>query len=427
MDLNKIDNDVSFADYGVDSITGINFIQTINRILQAGLKTTDLFDYSSVNQLAKYILARHREKIVTCLRTNTGPAATEIVVQPGLAVDSTDPGSESRKLAEFDLTQVEIGNQKFVTKEPIAIIGISGRYAKSQSVNELWEHLAQGTDLIEEISRWELPQSYLKEANTCKHGSFISDIDHFDPYFFNISGLEASYMDPQQRLFLEESWKALEDAGYAGNIGGRPCGVYLGYNGSDYQYLIGDSPNIPAQAMWGNSASIVPARIAYYLNLQGPTITIDTACSSSLVAVHLACQGLWTGETELALAGGVYIQCTPRFYLSAGKAGMLSPTGRCYTFDDRADGFVPGEGVGVVVLKRLHEAVAAGDHIYGVIRGLESIKTGPQMALPLPAPIPRNGWSDMSMIHFRSIPNRSKWWRRMELGPNWVIQSNMKP
>ncbi len=119
----------------------------------------------------------------------------------------------------------------------------------------------------------------------------------------------------------------------------------------------------------GNLGSVIPARIAYYLNLQGPAIAVDTACSSSLVAMHLACQGLWTGEIEMALAGGVSIQCTPELYQAEHQAGMLSPTGQCYTFDDRANGFIPGEGVGVVVLKRLEDALADGDHIYGVVRG----------------------------------------------------------
>jgi polyketide synthase PksN len=121
--------------------------------------------------------------------------------------------------------------------------------------------------------------------------------------------------------------------------------------------------------MWGNFNSVIPARIAYYLNLQGPAVAIDTACSSSLVAIHMACQSLRSGETDMALAGGVSIQVTPAFHVSAVSASMLSPHGRCHTFDDRADGFVPGEGVGVVVLKRLSEALADGDHVLGVIRG----------------------------------------------------------
>ncbi|WP_036722874.1 type I polyketide synthase, partial [Paenibacillus forsythiae] len=200
------------------------------------------------------------------------------------------------------------------------------------------------------------------------HGSFLDGIDEFDPLFFNISGLEATYMDPQQRLFLEESWRALEDAGYAGDaMGNRRCGIYVGSCGGDYPKLFGNNP--PPQSFWGNAGSVIPARIAYYLNLQGPAVTVDTACSSSLVAIHLACQSLWSGETEMALAGGVFIQSTSEFYLNSNRAGMLSPAGHCHSFDERADGFVPGEGVGAVVLKRLQDAMADGDHIYGVIRG----------------------------------------------------------
>ncbi|TMC19494.1 MAG: zinc-binding dehydrogenase [Chloroflexi bacterium] len=270
--------------------------------------------------------------------------------------------------------------------EPIAIIGMSGRFAHCKNVNELWEHLAHGTDLIEEVSRWdskELAPAERREAY-CKHGSFLEGIDLFDALFFNISGFEATYMDPQQRLVLEECWKALEDAGYVGtSIEGQQCGVYVGCAVGDYQRLLEDMP--PAQAFWGNAGSVIPARIAYYLNLQGPAIAIDTACSSSLVAMHLACQGLWSGEIDMALAGGVFLQCTPEFYQLANRAGMLSATGHCYTFDDRADGFVPGEGVGMVVLKRLKEALASGDHIYGVIRGSSINQDGATRGITVPS------------------------------------------
>ncbi|AUM64933.1 polyketide synthase [Brevibacillus laterosporus] len=255
-----------------------------------------------------------------------------------------------------------------IQREPIAIIGMSGRYAKSKTVHELWEHLAKGHDLVEEVSRWDLSPYYEEGASYCNQGSFVDRIDQFDPLFFNISGVEAMYMDPQQRIFLEESWKALEDAGYAGaGVQGKKCGVYVGCSGKDYQNLFDTKP--PATSFWGNAASIIPARIAYYLDLQGPAIAVDTACSSSLVAIHLACQSLWTKEIEMALAGGVFLQSTPAFYLESNRAGMLSPAGRCHTFDERADGFVPGEGAGVIILKRLSDAIADRDHIYGVIRG----------------------------------------------------------
>ena len=273
-------------------------------------------------------------------------------------------------------------------QDSIAIIGMSGRFAKSKNADELWKHLANGHDLINEVSRWNLwdlnSGSSQEEKAACSHGSFLDDIDQFDPLFFNISGLEATYMDPQQRFFLEESWKALEDAGYAGlGVEGRQCGIYVGCSAGDYQQLFEDEP--PAQAFWGNAGSVIPARIAYYLNLQCPAVAIDTACSSSLVAIHLACQGLWAKEIEMALAGGVFLQSTPGFYVSANRAGMLSPSGRCHTFDQRADGFVPGEGVGVAVVKRLQEAIADGDHIYGVIRGSGINQDGATNGLTAPS------------------------------------------
>ncbi|MFF0826321.1 SDR family NAD(P)-dependent oxidoreductase [Brevibacillus sp. NPDC003359] len=255
-----------------------------------------------------------------------------------------------------------------INREAVAIIGMSGRFAKSDHVDELWGHLENGTDLIQEVTRWNLSKHFPDGSSYCNFGSFLDDISTFDPLFFNISGQEASYMDPQQRIFLEEAWRALEDAGYAGaSMQGRRCGIYVGCTEMDYQNLTGDNP--PPQSFWGKAASIIPARIAYYLDLHGPAIAVDTACSSSLVAIHLACQGLWSKETEMALAGGVFIQSTPQFYIDSNRAGMLSHKGRCHTFDDRADGFVPGEGAGVIVLKRLKDAIADGDHIYGVIRG----------------------------------------------------------
>ncbi|MGS0763566.1 SDR family NAD(P)-dependent oxidoreductase [Syntrophomonas curvata] len=255
-----------------------------------------------------------------------------------------------------------------IQQEPIAIIGMSGQFPQSRSLVEFWTHLANGTELTGEVTRWDLTEYYAEGSAYCRHGSFLDYIDEFDARFFNISALEATYMDPQQRVFLEQSWHALEDAGYAGKgTKGRKCGVYVGYVGGDYHKLFEDNP--PAQAFWGNSGSVIPARIAYYLDLKGPAIAVDTACSSSLVAVHLACQSLWNKETEMALAGGIFIQSTPEFYLKCNRAGMLSPSGHCHTFDDKADGFVPGEGAGVVVLKRLKEAITDGDHIYGVVRG----------------------------------------------------------
>lgn len=259
------------------------------------------------------------------------------------------------------------GRAVVIDDEPIAVIGMSGRFASASTLAELWAGLASGSDLTSAATRWDLAESP-ECAQGCRRGGFLPNIDQFDARHFHMSGVEARYTDPRQRLFLEDAWSALEDAGYAGEaIGGCSCGVYVGVAGGDYVHLFGTEG--PAQSFWGNSDSVIAARIAYCLDLKGPALAVDTACSSSLVAVHLACQGLRCGDADLALAGGVSVICTPQFYVLGNRAQMLSPTGRCYAFDARADGFVPGEGVGVLVLKRLRTALSDGDHIYGVIRG----------------------------------------------------------
>ena len=316
-----------FADYGLDSILGIELTHKLRRELQVELDVTRLFDFTTVAQLEQFLA-----KSVTR------------VEEPSVA--PPEPSG----------------------REPIAIIGMSGRFAKSDNVDQLWGHLVQGHDLVEPVTRFSLQPHYQNAApgTYCTHGSFLDGVDRFDPVFFGISGLEATYMDPQQRLFLEEAWKALEDAGHAGaEMTGRRCGVFVGCSAGDYQELFQGTP--PGQAFWGNTSSLVPARIAYYLDLKGPAIAVDTACSSSLVAVHLACQSLWSGESEMAIAGGVFVQCTPRFYLYANRASMLSPTGRCAAFGESADGIVPGEAVAAVVLRPLRQALADGDHVLGVI------------------------------------------------------------
>ncbi|GCF07149.1 SDR family NAD(P)-dependent oxidoreductase [Dictyobacter arantiisoli] len=356
-----IDLDSSFADYGLDSILGVNLAKTISETFQIDFPTTDLFDYSSINLLARHIATTYTEVIVPQGQTSNGRYHTPSPA-PSSQIDT------SQIVHEHDILQRAADTSSQSLHEPIAIIGMSGRFAHSENVEALWQHLANGDDLVDPIKRWDLSQYYPADATYCNYGSFLDKIDTFDPLFFNISGMEATYMDPQQRIFLEESWRALEDAGYAGtSIGGSQCGVYVGCAAGDYTALFAGDP--PPQALWGSLNSAVAARISYYLDLQGPALTVDTACSSSLVAIHLACQSLWSGETEMALAGGIYIQTTPQYYLLANRASMLSPTGHCYTFDDRADGMVPGEAVGVVVLKRLSAALADGDHIHGIIRG----------------------------------------------------------
>ncbi|MEX1830134.1 SDR family NAD(P)-dependent oxidoreductase, partial [Luteibacter sp. CQ10] len=351
--VEQVQFDESFADYGLDSILGVQAVQVIGQRLGIQLASTSLFDHATVNRLAAHIVAEHGAALAVSPSgspSGEAPESPRSVSRPVAAVFRA-PARQAAPPAVAESAPVA---DVVVPRSAIAVVGMSARYPQAADTAALWNHLARGDDL-------------LGAAVGMRRGT-VDDIDLFDALFFNISGIEATYMDPQQRLFLEEAWKALEEAGYVGAaIEGSTCGVYLGGTGGDYSSLFGGSA--PPQAFWGNTASVMPARISYFLNLHGPAVAIDTACSSSLVAMHMACQALRTGEVDIALSGGVFIQTGERFQVSAGHAGMLSPTGRCHTFDDRADGFVSSEGVAVLVMKRLDDALRDRDHIHGVIRG----------------------------------------------------------
>ncbi|UCJ09482.1 KR domain-containing protein [Chitinophaga pendula] len=259
---------------------------------------------------------------------------------------------------------------------PIAIVGISGRYPGAAHLDQYWDNLLHGRNTVREIPafRWDAdafyaPYPYQEGKIYCKWMGMLDDIAEFDPLFFNISPAEAEAMDPQHRIFLQEAYRAFEDAGYCRqSLSNKNCGVYMGIMSNEYGVILSHYNN-SSSATTGNSYAIAPARISYFLNLKGPAIPIDTACSSSLVGAHLACQALRHGEIDMALVGGVTLYLTPGSYMSMCSAGMLSPDGQCKAFDNGANGFVPGEGAGALILKRLQDAEADHDHIYGVIIG----------------------------------------------------------
>jgi acyl transferase domain-containing protein/tryptophanase/NADP-dependent 3-hydroxy acid dehydrogenase YdfG len=377
MDAAMVRDDAPFVAYGVDSIIGVSLVRTINETLDIDLDPAKLFEHSTVDQLSQYVCSHWPEQIKAQVTQRQ-----EMSRKPSHSTDEAafeDSASSLRPFTEKELFAEGDGSfsveQKRVSRtisaDPIAIIGMSGRFAESDSLDAFWQNLKEGKDLVKQVSRWGATDCVTSESagqGHCRRGSFIDAIDQFDPMFFGISSHEAICMDPQQRLFLEECWRALEDAGYGGeSVHEKQCGVYVGCGSSNYDRLFPEDP--PPQLFSGNSKSVIPARIAHYLNLQGPAIAVDTACSSSLVAIHLACQSLWSRETEMAVAGGVSLQATAGLYKSANRAGVLSPDGRCYSFDAKANGLVPGEGVGVLVLKRLRDALRDGDHIHGVIAG----------------------------------------------------------
>lgn len=263
-------------------------------------------------------------------------------------------------------------------KESIAIVGMGCRFPGAKNLEEFWELLRDGKDAITEIpaDRFDVDAIYDPVPRSMgklvtRWGGFLENLDQFDPYFFGISPREACCMDPQQRLLLEVAWEALEDAGLPfEKLHGSDAGVFIGMSTNDYEDLaFKDRDNVDLYMMTGCSRGVASGRLSYFLDLQGPSMTIDAACASSLVAVHLACQSLWRQECTLALAGGANLILEPEQGLGFSKMGLLSPDGRCKTFDASADGFVRSEGVGVVVLKPLSQALADRDPIYCTIRG----------------------------------------------------------
>ena len=253
----------------------------------------------------------------------------------------------------------------------IAVVGISCRLPGAANPDEFWRLVREGRDSITEtpVARWEMLglSAPVDSMPGLRHGAFLDGIDRFDAGFFGIAPREAAAMDPQQRLALELSWEALEDAGIVPDaLASTEAGVYIGAIASDYDDLVQavDIDALARQTFTGTQRGMIANRISYALGLGGPSMTVDTGQSSSLVAVHLACQSLLSGESTLALAGGVQLNIGLARAVALSKLGALSPDGRCFTFDARANGFVRGEGGAVVVLKPLERAIADGDPIY---------------------------------------------------------------
>ncbi|MDK1286865.1 non-ribosomal peptide synthetase [Pseudoalteromonas umbrosa] len=384
MTPSELDADESFADYGVDSILAIQILDEINAKFNVNLPATLLFDYPSIDTLSAYIIAEHKEQVLAIMPAQSDSNATEHAVKTNTNSDNTHnlrKHSSHSKVVQSE--QENLTTQAPTHSGKIAIVGMSGQFGDADNLEEFWSMLAEKRTSVKAQTRWDLSRLTDNQQSWSKYASLLNDISLFDAPFFSITPQEAMYMDPQQRLFLQETYKALEDANMITKVAGQNVGVYLGCAQSDYAGLAEE--DAPAQVFWGNAGSVIPARVSYFLNLKGPALAIDTACSSSLVALHSACRALNNNEISSALVGGVATLCTPKFSIHAGKAGMLSPDGTCYTFDDRANGFVPGEGAGVLVLKKLEDAEREGDHIYGVILGSATNQDGTTSGITAPS------------------------------------------
>jgi acyl transferase domain-containing protein/NADPH:quinone reductase-like Zn-dependent oxidoreductase/NAD(P)-dependent dehydrogenase (short-subunit alcohol dehydrogenase family)/acyl carrier protein len=280
-------------------------------------------------------------------------------------------------------------------KEPIAIVGMSLRFpGGANDAETFWALLHNGIDAIREVpsERWNIDSYYDPDPEAkgkvyTRYGGFLNEVDTFDANFFGIAPREAVSMDPQHRLLLETTWEALESSGLAPHrLIGTQTGVFVGITSNDYLHLVhrAGSARADVYRLTGNALNFAAGHIAYTLGLQGPTMAVDTACSSSLVAVHLASQSLRLRECNVALAGGVNLMLSPEMTINLCKARMLSPDGRCKTFDEAANGFVRGEGCAVIVLKRLSDALADNDNILAVMRGSAINQDGQSSGLTVP-------------------------------------------
>ncbi|WP_433589367.1 SDR family NAD(P)-dependent oxidoreductase [Candidatus Profftella armatura] len=428
----QFDDDAIFIDMGLDSIIAVTWIRKINSQLDLSINSTKIYDYPTLNKFFKFIMSQISKKLKSKNLSinnddfdksinnddidksiNNDDIDKSIKKNNSKIINDTISYDNSKKLKSKNLSinnddfdksinnddidkSIKKNNSKIINdtisydnskklksknlsinNDDIAIIGISGQFPKANNVKKFWNNLLIGRNCVSKIpsTRWIIDDFYDSDKNAigktiCKKMGSLEDIEIFDPLFFNISPSEAEYMDPQQRLFLQNCWTCIEDAGYNPfSLSGSLCGVFVGCAVSDYNKLITDPKMYNAYALMGESVSILPARVSYFLNLQGPCLAIDTACSSSLVAIAHACDSLILGNSKIALAGGVYIINTPDIHIKMSKSGMLSPDGHCYSFDQRANGFVPGEGVGVLMLKKLKDAKKDGDDIYCIIKG----------------------------------------------------------
>jgi polyketide synthase PksN len=377
----RIEADAPMEKYGIDSVMVMQLINQLEKVF-GSLSKTLFFEYQNIKELTGYFLESHRDQLTALLGVEeraTIPASQNSLSE----IEPEKPSFSSRRRSRFAAMCIESQPAKEKDALDIAIIGLSGRYPGARNVQEFWQNLKDGRDSITEIpkDRWDYDLYFDEDKNKpgavySKWGGFLEGVDQFDPLFFNISPREAEIMDPQERLFLQCVYETLEDAGYTredlgsyrnfgldGNVG-----VYVGVMYEEYQ-LYGAQEQMQGRptALTGSPSSIAN-RISYFCNFHGPSMALDTMCSSSLTAIHLACQSLQRGGCELAIAGGVNVSIHPNKYLLLSQGKFVSSKGRCESFGQGGDGYVPGEGVGAVLLKPLSKAIADGDHIYGVIK-----------------------------------------------------------
>jgi len=357
----RLTADENLSSFGFDSIALTRFA---NRLYEHfGIEITPglFFSYPTLASLADYMLAQHAARLESFYaRVSEQPSEAPVRSAPD-SQRGAPPSAES-----------SVESQPANTPEPLAIIGLSGRFPGASTVDALWSLLRDEVEAVETVdgSRFDVAAYYgdPEDDTGVTNGKWLGHmrgVAEFDPLFFRIAPAEAERMDPRQRLLLQASWSSLEDAGYGPyQLRGHSMGVFAGVEQGDYQELLGSDVDIT-----GNHDGVLAARLAYILDFDGPALAINTSCSSGLVALHQACHSIRSGECDTALVGSAHLILTPSPLVGMGQAGMLSPSGRCRSFDTQADGMVPGEAVVSLVVKRLTQAQTDGDPIHGVIRG----------------------------------------------------------
>ncbi len=365
IDPHLLQEKTPFENFGIDSILSMNLISTLEKNFSS-LPKTLFFEHMTFGSLVRYFIEHHASYFVS-------PSQEKSF-------------SPVRKDPVLEKPTISLRNREKEEKKPyssdIAIIGIAGRYPQADDLEELWENLVQGKNCIEEIPSDRFEYRTIFEENTrtigktkSKWGGFLRDVYAFDPLFFKISKDEAERLDPQEKLFLQACWHAMEDAGYTReklvSLAKRKVGVYAGSMYQEYQIFNGEQGLLGNPVMLSGSASSIANRVSYFLNLTGPSLTLDTMCSSALTALSLACQDLKLGKCKMAFAGGVNVAVHPNKYQVLTYENFLSSDGLCKSFGAGGDGYVPSEGVGAVLLKPLEDAIRDGDPIYAIIKGID--------------------------------------------------------
>ncbi|MBN3526391.1 SDR family NAD(P)-dependent oxidoreductase [Paenibacillus apiarius] len=405
----KLDSSAPLEQYGIDSILITHLTDALRKVFH-NISSTLFFECHTIDDLVEYFIQNQSNKL-TELFGLTGENSEKLEEQQTrkeiISEKVTLPFLLKRAGKQFNdsnpfcqMSRVNLVETVDSANMPIAIIGMSGRFPQANNLDEYWDNLKSGRDCITEIpqERWALDGFYVNDVRKAleqkksysKWGGFIDGFADFDPRFFRISPHEAMNMDPQERLFLQECWRTFEDAGYTKEkIALRhkgKVGVFAGITRTGFEWYGPDLWKQGEDIRPNTSFSSIANRISYILDLHGPSLPIDTMCSSSLSAVHEACKHLRWGECEMAIAGGVNVYTHPSTYAYLCEMRMLSQSGKCKSFGKDADGFVPGEGVGAILLKPLFQAIEDRDHIYGVIRSTNINHGGKTNGYTVPNP-----------------------------------------